>query len=126
MLSMLLAMFLFTVGIGFLYFVERDSYMQLRSEKMERATCLAQAGVDYVCWKDVHNPDFFKSAPQTLSLNTTGTEVVEIAYDSSLNLYRCTGRVVDAMGNTVASRTVVLPAGTTAGGARQEMYDEGL
>ena len=51
MTAVLISMFLLVVGIPFLYFIERDSYLQLIADRQARFNDLARAGVESFCWR---------------------------------------------------------------------------
>lgn len=50
MTAVLVSVFLLVVGMGFLYFMERDSYLQLTADRQARANYLARAGVEFFCF----------------------------------------------------------------------------
>ena len=120
MTALLISMFLLIVGMAFLYFMERDSYLQLMADRQARSVYLARAGVEYFCFchellpasPDINGAvrPLTAGATQTISFNAN--EVVNVTVTASGAGCSATGCILDDTGKVIARSTMVVPEST--------------
>ena len=120
----MLTVFLFTLGIGYLYMLDRDQHQQLRAERMNRALYVAKSGVDYFSFKEIE-------APNSLATGNSGPYEIGAGEFFRLegdNEGGCTvyAWIEDSSGNRIAEQTLVLPGNHRLGGDRNAVYDPNL
>ncbi len=120
--AMMLATFLFVTGLGFLYFMERDSHQQLRQERAIRAQYAARSGLDYFYFRDIEDPSTFTSGVVNGPFELEPGEYFEVTKMSDGGC-RSRGWVEDSSGRVRAQRVLVAPGGIP-GGDRVGVYDE--
>ncbi|MBS2040906.1 hypothetical protein JST97_38320 [bacterium] len=114
MISLLLTMFLLVIGLGLLYYLERDGHASIGMQRSHRAQVIALAGLNYArlqemaYQRDVPTPPdpFPPGAPaQTFNLDGAGTERFRI-WKESLNgqPIHCQGQILDSSARVLAVR----------------------
>lgn len=121
--ALMISVFLLVLGIGFLYFIERDSYAQLQQERATRAEYAARSGLDYFYYKDIENPANFTVGVPVGPFPLQQGEYFEVTKTADGGC-RSRGLIMDGV-NVRAERVLVVPGGVP-GGNRLAMYDEKL
>ena len=119
MLALLLTTFLFVLGLGLLYFVERDSYVSLVQQRDQKAFVLARSGLMYARNTLVTSPA--STAPWLVTPSTRVNYDVDLATphlerfvlwvdgDTDRTLHSL-GQLVNSAGTVLASRELCAPS----------------
>ena len=122
--ALMFSIFLFVTGMGFLYFMERDSYQQLQMERAVRAQYAARSGIDYFYYRDIEDPSALTVGVPTGAQELQPGEFFEITKMADGGC-RSRGWIEDSGGEVRAERVLVVPGGIP-GGDRLAVYDENL
>ena len=119
MLALLLAVFLFILGIGLLFFIERDSQAGLHLQRSQKALVMAQTGLLFARHTEMeYGPSAIAvGAPHKIyDLDNVGHEQFEIWKDGDAHAsIHCAGIIKNSQGAVVARRELAAPTmlGTT-------------
>lgn len=114
--AVMVSMFLLVVGMAFLYFVERDSYLQLKADRQAKAHHLARAGIEYFAYcRAVQVGSLGASgepapfgAGETRTIQLGPNEFVEITADSTRRGCRALGYITSSTGSKTAEAVLGL------------------
>lgn len=101
--------------------------MQVRSQRMTRATYLARSAVEYYNYKDFVSNGAMPNIVGPLAVGPANLhQFISVTKDPSGDA-RCRGWIEDSSGRVLAERTMFVPKDpVTPGGRRDRAYDEGL
>lgn len=114
MVALFLTVFLLVIGLGLLYYLERDSQASIGMNRSVRAQVIALAGLHYARLQEQAYqqdlptpPQAFPAgaAPQTFSLDASGSERFVIWKTATAGQpIHCRGEIVNSAGQVMASR----------------------
>lgn len=123
---LMLSVFLFVLGIGYLYMLDRDQHQQIRAERMNRALYVAKSGIDYFTFKEIEAPNSLAGEGVVSGPYEMGPgEFFRIEGDGENG---CTVHawLQDSSGRRLAEQTLVMPGNHRLGGDRNAIYDPSL
>ncbi len=119
-----LSMLLFTIGIGFLAFVQRDMRLQVQAQRTNEVYILARSGLDFFSFHQVENPFFFPLG------EAKGPFEVRPGYFFTITGIAGGGADchawIEVNGQRVAERTLSIPGNDVPGGDRRYIYDHDI